>query len=256
MRSNYFYRADKVSWSLFADEYTGFSESESLLLDISAVLGEVCQVFTKTFGEETINAHPVLSVLHCDDGPITYRKNTLIFLSSRGKYYNQYIYQFAHELCHFMVTGDTPDEYRWFNETLAQMMSWYAMQRIYESRDARKLEQLSMYYDGMPDYINNTMMDRDDLHGKSIAEYIQLNLRHLQKNWENRRKNCTIAREIYPLFCEYNVLWKIVPFLDQIKAGMTLESALQTLGNLAGIPSDVLDLLTQRMCQQPLVPPQ
>lgn len=256
MRSNYFYRTEKVSWSLFADEYTGFSESESLLLDISAVLGEVCQVFAKTFGEETINAHPVLSVLHCNDGPITYRKNTLIFLSSCGRYYNQYIYQFAHELCHFMVTGDTVDEYRWLNETLAQMMSWYAMQRIYESLDVRKLKQLSMYYDGMPSYISDNMEDRDDLHGKTIAEYIQLNLGYLRKNWEDRRKNRTIACEIYPLFCEYDVLWKIVPFLDQLRAKMTLESALRTLCDVANISPDASDLLTQRLCQKSLVPPQ
>lgn len=256
MQSCYFYRNGKISWSLFADKYTGFSESQSTLFDISIVLGEACRVFAKVFGEDMINAHPVLSVLHCDDGPITYRENTLIFLSSRGRYYNNHIYQFAHELCHFMVTGNTVNEYRWLDETLAQMMSWYTINAIYESRYERNLKQLSTLYETMLSYINDDMRDLDDLHGESIAEYIQRNLAYLRKNWVDRRKNRTIACEIYPLFCEHDVLWKIVPFLDQLRPDMTLIGALRTLCDLASIPTETGNLLTQRLCQQPLVPPQ
>lgn len=256
MKSRYIYHKDGISWSLFANEYTGFSESQHFLSDISAVLGEVCWVFTKTFDAETIKAHPVLSVLHCEDGPIIYRKNMLIFLSSRGRYYNNHIYQFSHELFHFMITGDTVEEYRWLDETLAEMMSWYAMQRIYESRENRKLIQLSTLYKTMPAYITSIMEDRDGLHGKSIAEYIQQNLGYLQKSWEDRRKNRTIACEIYPLFLKHPELWKIVPFLDQLKSGVTLIDSLRTLCGLANIPAETGELLTQRLCQQPLVPPQ
>ena len=256
MENHYIYHKDDISWSLFADKYTGFSESYDLLSDIASVLDEVRWVFSETFEPETIKAHPILSVLHCEDGPITYRKRMLIFLSSRGTYYINHIYQFAHELCHFMVTEDTVDEYRWLNETLCQMMSWYAMNYIYESRNDRKLEQLSSLYEKMPSYINDVMEDRDDLHGESIAKYIQQNLTHLQNSGEDRRKNNTIAYEIYPLFREHTELWKIVPFLDQLKSGMTLPDALRTLCNAANIPSDVLDLLTQRLCEQPPVAPQ
>lgn len=248
MLSRYFCKGDGIFWSLFSDEYTGFSESTDLLLDIACVLGAVCQIFIKTFDLATIKAHPVLSVVPCVDDPITFRKNGLIFLSSRGRYYNQHIYQFAHELCHFMVTDNPVVEYRWLDETLAHMMSWYAMNAIYDTRNTRNIVQLSPLYETMPGYINDDMKQRDDLCGEPVAVYIQRNLEYLRENFEDRYKNRAIAYEIYPLFREHPELWKIVPFLDQLTPDMTLESALQVLCSLANIPSCVLDLLTKRLC--------
>lgn len=248
MKTQYFYQKDGIYWSIFADEYSGFSESQYLLSDISTILGEVCRVFEESFELETLKAHPVLSVLHCDDGPITFRKNALIFLSSHGRFYNQQIHQFSHELCHFMVGENPVNEYRWLDETLAQMMSWYAMNKIYKSRNDQDIFQLSTLYKTMPNYVSSDMQNKEDLNGESIAHYIYRNSEYLQKNCDDRRKNNTIAHEIYPLFCGHPELWKIVPFLDQLTPDIVLEDALQLLGNLANIPSGVLDCLTQRLC--------
>lgn len=237
-----------MSWYLFADEYTGFSASEDVLPDVAVVLKEVNQVFIEAFDEETVKSHPVLSVIFCSDGPVTYRKHALIFLSSRGRYYQNHVYQFAHELCHFMVSGGTCPEYQWLNEVFCHTMSWYAMHRIAQTPKSAPGKVLKSLYSGLDWYIVDSMRERLDLHDVPISEFIRQKWDYLRKNAENRPINDAIAYEIYPLFCDYPKLWKIVPFLDQLESDMTLNDAIVTLCNHANIPSDVLQLLAQRLC--------
>ncbi len=102
----------ETRWSLFTDKCTNFSCNNGY--NISCVLSQVQQVFLNTFGAAVVNAHPVLAVLPTNDNPVTFREYSIIFLSANGAFYNQYIYQFSHELCHFMVSNNVCMPFRWF----------------------------------------------------------------------------------------------------------------------------------------------
>ena len=249
MQSFPIYTDSQVSWRLFASDNscTSWCDVYSPIC-ISAVLAEVRKIFVNTFGPETVNAHPLLSVLYSDEGPVCFRKQRLIFLSSQGDDYNRHIYQFAHELCHFMVSGDTRPEYQWLNETLCVMMSWYTMRCIHQKRETSPCCILKPSYSGMERYISDDMADRDNLlDGATVPEYIRKNLEYLHKNSNDYRKCRTIAYEIYPVFCNYPELWKIVPFLDQLTSDMTLDLALDALTKSASLPPVVGNLLHQRL---------
>lgn len=237
-----------TSWYLFADEYTGFSASEDVLPDISLILQEVNRVFVETLGSEVIKSHPVLSVLYSSDCyPVTYRKHLLIFLSSRGRFYHNHAYQYAHELCHFMVLNDTCPEYQWLNEVLCHTMSWYALYHINRTQKPNPGKLLNFFYEGLTEHLENSMNNRLNLRGTSIPTIIRQNWEYLHRNPTNRPLNDAIAYEIYPLFCEHPELWKIVPYLDQLKSDMDLNNALRTLIKSAGLSPHIGDLFNQRL---------
>lgn len=128
-----------------------------------------------------------------------------------------------------MVPEKVCQKYRWFEETLCQLMSWYAMNRIYESRTDHPLPQLDKFYSQMPDYINDDQRTRAPLAGVPLPTFIQTNLQHLQANCYNRAMNRTIAYELYPLFLKNPGLWKIIPSLHTLTNDMSLSDALNRL---------------------------
>lgn len=129
-----------ICWNLFTEEAADLSDNNGHA--ISRVLSQVRQVFVNTFGQETVNSHPLLAVLPSRDGPVTYRKHAIIFLSATGAYYNQFIYQFSHELCHFMIDSEVCAPFRWFEETLCEAMSWYVLDQVYLMRDSSPLSEM------------------------------------------------------------------------------------------------------------------
>lgn len=236
-----------VDWCLFANEYTGFSEGKNLLSDIATILQEVNRVFVETFGVEVIESHPVLSVLYSSDYPVTYRKHLLIFLSAQGRFFHNQAYQYAHELCHFMVFGNTCPEYQWLDEVMCHTMSWYAMYRFSQMRNTSSGELLNFFYSEADGYLKKSMSHRLVLHGVPIQKIIRQNLDYLHKNPIDRPLIDAIAYEIYPLFCKYPELWKIVPHLDRLKSDISLNDAIRSLIERSGCSPLVGDLLYQRL---------
>ena len=238
-----------ITWNLFSDAFSGFSGSEEAGPDIACVLNEVRHVFIETFGPNTVNAHPVLGVLPTNEDPQTQRTNAIIFLSSTGLYYNQHIYQFAHELCHFMIPKEVCESYRWLEESLCEAMSWYAMDRIYRSRDDRYLPQLRKLYPNMPNYIKERQKERISLDGVPLSAFIRTNLAYLQKGPYNRPMNKAIAYELYPLFSEDPELWKIIPVFHTLTDNMSLPDGLRHLSLSFGIEKYRCDQFMKRLLE-------
>ena len=55
-----------------------------------------------------------------------------MWLSARDTYWCQYVYQFAHELCHIMTNFDRhrDQQHRWFSEALCELASLFVLQRL------------------------------------------------------------------------------------------------------------------------------
>lgn len=240
-----------ASWCLFANDQGTFCTGDPFpAWHVAAALSEVRRAFLQIFGSEVVSKHPLLSVVYNEEGPVCFSGQTLIFLSASNDItLFQHMYQFSHELCHFMVNGKVCESYRWFEETLCQMMSWYTLLSIYCSRDTAPCEVLAANYDKMPHYLNQGIKQAR-LDGIPISEFVSGNLEHLQKECYNRPVNAAIAHELFPLFIKNPELWSIVPFLDQIRESNQLSDALRTLIKCAGLPPVVGDLLHQRLLGQ------
>ena len=234
---------DGITWKLFSEN---FSPEEGLY--VARILFEVRYAFIEIFGPHTVNAHPVLGVLPAISGPQTERPNSIIFISGKAPMYVQYIYQFAHELCHFMVPGEVCKSYRWFEETLCQMMSLYTLKFLYCSRSERTALYPGLYA-AIPGYIKMIQSDRTPIKDMSLSEFIRFNLLHLQAECYDRPMNRAIACELYPLFLKTPELWKIVPSLHTLTDDMTLAAGIKSLLGTIGVEEPGGNQLMKRLTE-------
>jgi hypothetical protein len=240
-----------INWNIFIDERSGFSLN--IGANISNVLRLVKNEFESIFGKATVDSHPTLSVHHTNNVPQTFRTHRLIFLSAYGDYYLQYIYQFSHELCHFMVPSEVCDSFRWFEETLCQAMSWFILQRIFDKQVVPPCRELAYLYPTIEGYIADDMRNRYSLNGISLPNYIAQNQDYLRGNYYDRQMNAAIAYGIYPLLMEYPELWAIVLHLHKLNEDMDLSEAIQFLIHSAGVEKVGGDQLVQWLTKQCLV---
>lgn len=236
-----------ICWNLFTEEAADLSDNNGHA--ISRVLSQVRQVFVNTFGQETVNSHPLLAVLPSRDGPVTYRKHAIIFLSATGAYYNQFIYQFSHELCHFMIDSEVCAPFRWFEETLCEAMSWYVLDQVYLMRDSSPLSEMECLYPTIKSYIENSMEKRIKLKGCPLSIFIKNNQPYLQHEPYDRNANAAVAYALFPLLQRHPELWKIVPYMNKLNADMDLRSALDTLFLHAQLHGATTDEFIQALFQ-------
>ena len=241
-------------WELYTGGSKGFMESCGE--DLAYLLRFIKSEFETIFGEDVVNSHPRLTVAHdAEEGPVTYRSLHSILLSSDDSYWLQHIYQFSHELCHFMISSDVCDNYRWFEESLCELMSWYILEQFNTKEPLFQLMQ-SYYpnysagelHQSLADYINRSIQKRKDLEGLSLSEFFRSNWDYLSEECYDRPVNAEIAYELYPLFLEYPVLWHIVPYMNQMNASESLEENLVHLSSLAQIPEADFDGLVEILC--------
>lgn len=233
-----------ITWKLFSEKLSPVEGNY-----VARILFEVREVFIETFGPHIVNSHPVLGVLPTCGDPQTERPNSIIFLSEKASQCIQYIYQFAHELCHFMVPGDVCQSYRWLEETLCQMMSWYAMKFLYCSRSNRTTYLYRGLYAAIPCFIARNQSDRTIIKDMSLSDFVSSNLAYLRVQCYDRTMNRAIAYEMYPLFLETPSLWRMVPSLHTLTDDMPLKEALTCLWRTLNVEKSRWDKLTQRLTE-------
>lgn len=234
-------------WFLLSEPGSGFASCPDR---IAQVLTLIRREFISIFGLDVVASHPFLTVRYrANEEPETFRPQNLIYLSSSDAYYLQHIYQFSHELCHFMVPAEVCPPFRWFEETLCQAMSWYILQRIYDMGSNDPLPWLNDLCLKCPDYISNSKSDRMPLAPSPLSVFVAQHLPYLQTECYDRKMNSAIAYEIYPLLEEYPSLWRIVPYLAQLQPNMSLSSAILFLLQEAGAEKPGGHQLLHRLCQ-------
>lgn len=239
---------DKTCWRLLSDPSSGFHSCPEY---IARVLALVRREFIGIFGAEIVAAHPELTVQHrFSDKPQTIRPQNLIYLSSCDAFYLQHIYQFSHELCHFMVPGEVCAPYRWFEETLCEMMSWFILWRISRHPASAHIYELGpLYGEPIQTYLFNCFEERYKTENEPISAYVSANLPYLRAKCYDRKMNAAVAYAMFPMFCKYPELWGIVPHLGKLSADVSLDQALDFLCLAASVEEPRRDQLRQLLCQ-------
>ena len=234
--------APNENWTVAASlESSGFSPDWAAAL--SATLGGVCLAFESIFGKDILRQYPRLTVLNSSETPQCFSGAQLIFLSTEGNYPQQHIYQFAHELCHFVIHKPVCSAYRWLSETLCEVMSWCALSWVYEHREDAPLWPCRSIYASFPDYIANVQQDRLELDGQPLRQFIAQNLSHLRGDCYDRRMSRAIANELFPLFRDHPELWQAALQLPLLTDEMPLDAALHLICDTAKVSSDLRDAL-------------
>lgn len=217
----------------------GFSPDYAFAL--SATLGGVCVAFADIFGADILRPYPRLTVLNASETPQCFADAAVIFLSTKGNYPQQHIYQFAHELCHFVIHKPVCSAYRWLSETLCEVMSWCALSWVYEHREDAPLWPCRGIYASFPAYIASSQQDRLALGGQSLCQFVVQNLPYLRGNCYDREMNRAIAAELFPLFLEHPELWQTALRLPLLEESLPLSDALRLLCDAPSVSDTLRD---------------
>ncbi len=203
----------------------------------------VKKVFENIFGVDYVNSHKNLAVIYSADYPIIFRENHIIFLTVKGAFFCQCIFQFAHELCHFFIPKKVCKKFRWLEETLCVLASLFTLKTIQSAQEDPQLITL------IDTYIQSVIVqEAKPAGGIPLAEFIKKNYDDLVREpcKDNYSYNRTIALGLYPLFFEHPQLWGIVPHLHKLTDDMPLEDALMFLcqsSNLETINPNLIDVM-------------
>ena len=98
---------------------------------IRGVLNSASDVLLAAFGREPEAAIQVAPWRRAPQVSYDLRPYRM-WLSARDTYWCQYVYQFAHELCHVMTHFDRyrDHRHRWFTEALCELASLFVLQRL------------------------------------------------------------------------------------------------------------------------------
>lgn len=168
--------------------------------------------------------------------PMTIRKRSTIYVNCVLFYAPQFIYQFTHELCHWMIPKDVATNLRWFEETLAVASSWFFPVKT-NCIDMNIL---------LP-YIENTKVTSASLDISELFKYGSSTIKDLENNSNNftdYEKYKYVALKLLPKIEENPVFWRAIPKLCDVPSGLSFEKSLDHWESL--LPSGpVLDAFSQ-----------
>lgn len=162
-------------------------------------------------------------------------KNYTIYLSARENYWSKYIYQFAHEYCHFLIDGPLDGKLEttfWFEESICELASMFFLKKVTErwqswfpvlapgtplsSKDDALLRLRQFAPNNIP-YLDNLLKKNAPIEGP-LHEWLDDNIALLSEPVYHRDKYNQIASRMYELFLNYPDLWSIIPCLQRPSA--------------------------------------
>lgn len=228
-----YYISEKgLDWYIFGNGKDGFGEYAAY---ISPYLLSVKKKFESLFGKDIVNSHLMLAVVYSEGLPQCFSNNNLIFLSSKAAFYQKHVFQYSHELCHFIISRPVLPEFQWLEETLCQLMSWVVMLRLHEHRESYPY-QLSMYEQN-PQYVETDMSEAASMCGDKPSAFLSAHLPELEQNCCDRPVNSAIAMALLPVFTQYPELWQLALCLPNFTQDMSLDDAFRAF-HTSGLVSE------------------
>ncbi len=194
--------------------------------EVERVLASVIQEFGGAAHD--VPLPPVLVRHHFGSPLISYDRALdgayVIWLSARNDRWYQYVYQFSHELCHLLSRfdlkehdGEVVRENQWFEESLCETASLYALRRLaanWAQSDAdQDLQQaaplLAKYADTLL-----AQPHRELPAGLSMSAWFAQNEDQLRREPYLRELNELVAAQILPLFERNPELWRALAYLN------------------------------------------
>jgi len=211
--------------------------------NVVAVLDSVKKQFSKYF--ERIDERPlhVLCNHPSKTGPETVHETCTIYLyvapfaadGTIGNFWSQFIYQFSHELCHYMTFGHVIKSMRWFEETLCELASHFFLLEIADSWEVfppfPNWKDYSMH---LRSYQHDSSQNTEPFNTLALLDPQSEILKSLEKNEYQRELNRYVALKLLPLFIESPSLWRIVPCLSKLGA-VENQSFQENLAILSGL---------------------
>ena len=198
--------------------------------DIQAVLKSAAESIWKHCPATTWEV-PGFFVFHREESPITLFDHTKdgrisIGLTTKGKYWAQFAYQFSHEFCHALA-GHSNDWRKpwlldkkanhWLEESLCETASLFALRAMGKSWESQApYPNWKGYGKSLAGYAAERIQStRDTLApGYSFTTWFRQNEAAMRANPTLRDKNNVVALELLPLFEATPAGWESIPFYN------------------------------------------
>lgn len=193
-------------------------------VDIRRVMESAAAELWKNFPERRL--HPII-VQRGHRSPITlYRRGPkgeyLVKVTTKGCYWCQFAYQFAHEFCHILAnySHKTPVANKWLEESLCEMASIYVMRRMAVTwKTSPPYPHWKSYASAIQEYVDELQEAKDKLpEGKTLAAWYKENASALRKAPCIRDKNRIVANSLLGLFEANPGGWVAIGYLNSGKA--------------------------------------
>ena len=191
--------------------------------DIRRVMESAAGELWKNFPQRRL--HPII-VQRGRRAPLTlYRRGPkgeyLMKVTTKGRYWCQFAYQFAHEFCHILAnySHKTPVANKWFEESLCEMAAIYAMRRMAVTwKTSPPYPTWKSYAPSIREYVDDLQKAEDKLpKGKTLAVWYKENSAALRKAPCMRAKNRIVANSLLGLFEASPGDWAAVGYLNSGK---------------------------------------
>lgn len=182
-------------------------------------------------------------ISHTDNAPVAlYERGPQgeyrVQLHASGENWHLYVYEFAHELCHILsnyeenIGADTTKYNQWFEETLCETASLYALKKLAvtwavsppEPKLADDAKRLKRFFDHLVNEGHRQLPPHTPL-----VSWLRDNEEPLRRDPYLRQKNEVVANLLLPLFQEDPQNWASLSYLnlDPTDARTTLEDYLR-----------------------------
>ena len=188
--------------------------------NIKTLLEDVASHLTQLVRDPLNGIVEVAPTKSLDDKPMTiYRFSPetpyQILLQAREKYWCQFAYQFAHELCHVLSDyerlRDKPNN--WFHEALCELASVFTLRRMAERWPISPPYPHWAAYAGALSSYAEELLSRKECRlpeGTTLATWLSSEEDALRENRYLRDKNAVVAYSLLPIFESNSSGWNAI----------------------------------------------
>ena len=162
---------------------------------------------------------PIL-VRRSHKGPISlFQRNKgseyVVKLDTSNRAWAQCAFQFSHEFCHIICNyRDVPNPQLWFEETLSECASLYALRRMaVEWKTKAPYANWRSYSSALRDYADDRMKVYDG-RKEPLSEFYQTHQGKLEQKATNRELNGYMALKLLPLFEDSPSAWQSLRYIN------------------------------------------
>ena len=190
--------------------------------DIVAVLRSVAEILFPLGGKPHYND---IWVSRSEQGPIVlYQRGKegqyIVKLNTKDRYWCQYGFQFSHEIGHILCgykDGDASN--LWFEETLGEVASLYALSRLEESWiHSPPYPHWKDYAPEFTKYAEERIKKYENEVPSDLTTWFRRNKQNLRNEPMDRPRNVSLAIRLLPLFDKFPEGWSACAFLNEKKS--------------------------------------
>ncbi len=200
------------------------SWSQMSLDNATRLVEAVKKTFEQWFGYDYVNSKGVLIVNHAsvEGCPVCWHTYEMIGLNINGEFWCQFIYQFAHELCHLMTYDSKeaiiPSEIMWLLETICEASSFCTLAVLAKQwQDKPVIFEDPSYFTSIEKYYAGLIESIPDLSNDELISCFLKNVEYLRTNSTDRELNKVFAKKLHNLLLDTPLYWKPIQYICSSK---------------------------------------